>query len=71
MPPIPKLTTDGVNEDPNLGGALFSPFASIGVPAPQAAHPPPPTQQGDWGMPVTALVLGILCIGALIQKLVR
>ena len=68
--PLPEGAGSARTES-SAEGAVFSPFASIGVASPPAAiSPPPAIEQGDWGMPAVAAVLGIVCIGAMLRKLV-
>jgi hypothetical protein len=48
-------------------GAVFNPFASVGI----AVHQPAveaPAQNGDWALPLVVALVGMVCIGVLVRK---
>jgi hypothetical protein len=62
---------EATGADPDGTGALFSPFASIGMAPAPAGEVHAVAAPGDWVTPLAATLIGFACIGVLLRKLVR
>jgi hypothetical protein len=55
------------SSDDRADGAAFNPFASVGIAVDPAVEAP--AQSGDWALPLVAALVGMVCIGKLVRKL--
>jgi hypothetical protein len=53
----------------DASGAIFNPFASVGTAVHQPIPVEPEAQGGDWALPLAVAILGVICICALLRKL--
>jgi hypothetical protein len=51
--------------------AAFNPFGTIGIVVREPAPAAPQPQDGDWSLPLTAAIVGLVFIGGLLRKLVE
>lgn len=66
----PPESLDAARAEPDGTGAVFSPFASIGMVAPQHGVVPSIAAPGDWVTSLAATVFGFACVGVLLRRLV-